>query len=134
MQSPDSVQLAPYPTGSAKTPPSARAWALKALCTEDPGEKVHQTHALFAALLPGSHPRAVITSAETLAAPTDHPLPGRPARPALIPPMQVPHRSPFTPEGLAALVHAICHIEFNAIKTPFNDSELTIIKFHCDPV
>jgi uncharacterized ferritin-like protein (DUF455 family) len=29
--------------------------------------------------------------------------------------MQVPHRSPFTPEGLAALVHAICHIEFNAI-------------------
>jgi len=29
--------------------------------------------------------------------------------------MTVPHRSPFTPEGLAALVHAICHIEFNAI-------------------
>jgi len=29
--------------------------------------------------------------------------------------MQVPHRSPFTPEGLAALVHAVCHIEFNAI-------------------
>lgn len=29
--------------------------------------------------------------------------------------MQVPHRSPFTPEGLAALLHAIAHIEFNAI-------------------
>jgi uncharacterized ferritin-like protein (DUF455 family) len=29
--------------------------------------------------------------------------------------MQVPHRSPFVPEGLAALVHAVCHIEFNAI-------------------
>jgi uncharacterized ferritin-like protein (DUF455 family) len=42
-------------------------------------------------------------------------LPGRPARPVLIPPMQVPQRSPFTPEGLAALLHAVCHIEFNAI-------------------
>ena len=29
--------------------------------------------------------------------------------------MQVPHRSPFTADGLAALVHAIAHIEFNAI-------------------
>jgi uncharacterized ferritin-like protein (DUF455 family) len=24
-------------------------------------------------------------------------------------------RTPFTPEGLAALMHAVCHIEFNAI-------------------
>ncbi len=29
--------------------------------------------------------------------------------------MDVPHRSPFTPGGLAALLHAVCHIEFNAI-------------------
>ncbi|MFT7402061.1 MAG: uncharacterized ferritin-like protein (DUF455 family) [Hydrogenophaga sp.] len=29
--------------------------------------------------------------------------------------MQVRHRSPFTPEGLAALLHAVAHIEFNAI-------------------
>lgn len=42
-------------------------------------------------------------------------LPGRPARPRLIDPGQVPHRSPYTAQGLAALVHAICHIEFNAI-------------------
>ena len=27
----------------------------------------------------------------------------------------MPHRSPFKPEGLAALLHAIAHIEFNAI-------------------
>jgi uncharacterized ferritin-like protein (DUF455 family) len=27
----------------------------------------------------------------------------------------VPARSPFTPDGRAALLHAICHIEFNAI-------------------
>lgn len=42
-------------------------------------------------------------------------LPGRPALPKLIDPALVPHRSPYTPQGLAALVHAICHIEFNAI-------------------
>jgi uncharacterized ferritin-like protein (DUF455 family) len=42
-------------------------------------------------------------------------MPGRPARPPLVPAKQVPSRSPFTLEGRAALLHAICHIEFNAI-------------------
>lgn len=42
-------------------------------------------------------------------------LPGRPERPHLIPAKQVPTRTPFTPEGLATLLHAVCHIEFNAI-------------------
>lgn len=43
------------------------------------------------------------------------PLPGRPDRPRLVPVDQVPRRSPFTPEGRAALLHAVTHIEFNAI-------------------
>ena len=42
-------------------------------------------------------------------------LPGRPARPELVHPARVARRSPFTPEGLAALLHAVAHIEFNAI-------------------
>ncbi len=42
-------------------------------------------------------------------------MPGRPARPRLVSATQVPSRSPFTLEGRAALLHAICHIEFNAI-------------------
>ena len=42
-------------------------------------------------------------------------LPGRPERPRLVPPKDVPTRSPFTTEGRAALLHAIAHIEFNAI-------------------
>ena len=42
-------------------------------------------------------------------------VPGRPQRPRLIHPGAVPHRSPHTPRGLAALMHAVCHIEFNAI-------------------
>jgi uncharacterized ferritin-like protein (DUF455 family) len=43
------------------------------------------------------------------------PLPGRPLRPALVDPAAVPRRSPFTVEGRAALLHAVAHIEFNAI-------------------
>ena len=42
-------------------------------------------------------------------------LPGRPPRPALIEPARVPQRGVHTPDGRAALIHAICHIEFNAI-------------------
>jgi uncharacterized ferritin-like protein (DUF455 family) len=42
-------------------------------------------------------------------------LPGRPARPRLVAAKDVPTRSPFTLEGRAALLHAIAHIEFNAI-------------------
>ena len=41
--------------------------------------------------------------------------PGRPERPALIAHTAVPRRKPGTPEGHAALLHAIAHIEFNAI-------------------
>jgi len=41
--------------------------------------------------------------------------PGRPERPELVEPLRVKQRSMHTPEGRAALVHAIAHIEFNAV-------------------
>lgn len=41
--------------------------------------------------------------------------PGVPAKPELLEPLNVDKRSPFTPSGHAALMHAICHIEFNAV-------------------
>jgi uncharacterized ferritin-like protein (DUF455 family) len=41
--------------------------------------------------------------------------PGTPPRPVLVPPRQVPRRRLTTPAGHAAFVHAIAHIEFNAI-------------------
>lgn len=41
--------------------------------------------------------------------------PGRPAKPELVPPSQLAHRKIGTPEGHAALIHAVAHIEFNAI-------------------
>jgi uncharacterized ferritin-like protein (DUF455 family) len=42
-------------------------------------------------------------------------VPGRPARPLLVPHAQIRPRSVGSVEGRAALVHAIAHIEFNAI-------------------
>lgn len=41
--------------------------------------------------------------------------PGRPARPVLVSPFEVERRSAHTREGRAALIHALAHIEFNAI-------------------
>jgi uncharacterized ferritin-like protein (DUF455 family) len=43
------------------------------------------------------------------------PLPGRPDHPRLVDPRDVPHRALGTPEGRARLIHAVAHIEFNAI-------------------
>ena len=42
-------------------------------------------------------------------------IPGRPARPELVPHTQVKQRSMATVEGRAALIHALAHIELNAI-------------------
>ncbi len=41
--------------------------------------------------------------------------PGRPEKPRLIAPRYLARRKPGTKEGRAALIHAIAHIEFNAI-------------------
>jgi uncharacterized ferritin-like protein (DUF455 family) len=41
--------------------------------------------------------------------------PGRPPRPVLVSPFEVQRRSVHTPEGRAALIHSLAHIEFNAI-------------------
>ena len=90
-----------------------RARALLVLTEPDPAHKAAQAQALLAALRnTGPGPAPLDTSA-TLTAPGA--LPGRPALPRLVPADQVPGRSPFTLAGRAALLHAICHIEFNAI-------------------
>jgi uncharacterized ferritin-like protein (DUF455 family) len=84
--------------------------ALTLLCLSDPPQKCSAVQQLRA----DAHPCAWDTQTR-ISQPSDTALPGRPARPSLVPAMSVPHRSPFTPEGLAALVHSIAHIEFNAI-------------------
>lgn len=42
-------------------------------------------------------------------------IPGRPERPLLVPPREVGRRSMATVEGRAMLIHALAHIEFNAV-------------------
>jgi uncharacterized ferritin-like protein (DUF455 family) len=51
---------------------------------------------------------------DSVLAPQRH-IPGRPPRPELVSPRLVKHRSMRTVEGRAALIHALAHIEFNAI-------------------
>jgi uncharacterized ferritin-like protein (DUF455 family) len=87
---------------------SLRQHALNALSICHPRDKVTAVQTLWTeqnnlSLVPGERLVPVQT------------LPGRPDRPHLLPPKDVPSRTPFTPEGLAALIHAVCHIEFNAI-------------------
>jgi uncharacterized ferritin-like protein (DUF455 family) len=84
-----------------------RECALQVLCLADPLQKAAQAHALQA-----SAAELPIASSAPAAGSV---LPGRPAEPRLVHPAKVPRRSPAKPEGLAALLHAIAHIEFNAI-------------------
>lgn len=51
-------------------------------------------------------------SRQQLAAPD---IPGRPAKPELVNPKDLPRRRNHRETGHASLIHAICHIEFNAI-------------------
>jgi len=87
-----------------------RLSALAALRLTDPDQKVAATRATaalaatdFIAIDP------IRTDGDDLG------VPGRPERPLRVAATAVQKRSPFTPEGRAALIHSICHIEFNAI-------------------
>jgi uncharacterized ferritin-like protein (DUF455 family) len=75
----------------------------------DPDEKVRLTHQLFAAWRSGGF------SIEPEGGPEAVPVPGRPSRPELVKPRELPQRKPVSPEGRAVLFHALTHIEFNAI-------------------
>ena len=85
-----------------------RQLALELLRLAEPSIKAGSTYRAFddAAAL-------TIDAAAVLLEPAD--LPGRPARPLLVAAAHVPRRSLHTPQGRAALLHAVAHIEFNAI-------------------
>ncbi len=85
-----------------------RSLALQALQLTDPDAKVRAVQGVW--------PLTPEVQVDTARIWPDQPeVPGRPVKPALIDPSRVPQRSPYTPQGLAALMHAVCHIEFNAI-------------------
>ncbi len=81
----------------------------------EPAAKQAATHALQKEVLQVDDAVLATETEAALQPSPDCNLPGRPARPRLVPPGSVPQRSPFTAQGLAALLHAIAHIEFNAI-------------------
>ena len=92
--------------------PSLRTRALELLRIDDPAAKAAGTRTLFARWQAAPDDMATDADARIAEPPG---LPGRPSRPRLVPPKDVPTRSPFTTEGRAGLLHAIAHIEFNAI-------------------
>ncbi len=75
----------------------------------DPAKKVAETHRVAKAWREGR------LQTEPASPPQPIGEPGRPERPRLVSPKELPRRNPGSEEGHAALLHAICHIEFNAI-------------------
>jgi uncharacterized ferritin-like protein (DUF455 family) len=101
---------------AAAASPAVLCWreaALHALREREPGAKVDAVRALHAAATAaaprdrGWHPE------REFEAPAD--LPGRPARPELVEPRGLERRSMSTSQGRVVLLHALAHIEFNAI-------------------
>ncbi len=85
-----------------------RTEALAALAEADPDRKCRAVQALQARApdLPLAVDPPIVPAL---------PLPARPERPRLVPPARVPRRPTGSREGRAALMHAVAHIEFNAI-------------------
>ena len=106
-----------YPMNSADSAAGAANWrldALAALRERDPVSKAACVRALHERVQAGIERGELHWDApRTLDAPAD--LPGRPARPELVDPRQLQRRSMSKPHGRAVLLHALAHIEFNAI-------------------
>ncbi len=89
--------------------PGLFALAGAALAECDPGRKAALAADLHRRWAQGELSLAAHTPPRPLTAP------GRPARPRLVPPRELARRRLSSREGQAALIHALCHIEFNAI-------------------
>jgi uncharacterized ferritin-like protein (DUF455 family) len=101
---PSAKQVAPAPNHDMRTA------ALACFMESDAAKKARDVHALARAWRDG---QLQLDPAALLVATAQYP--GRPARPALVSPLEVKRRSMRTVEGRAALIHALAHIEFNAI-------------------
>ncbi|WP_153100699.1 ferritin-like domain-containing protein [Paraburkholderia hayleyella] len=88
----------------------ARQTALAVLCECDPFVKAQAARDLHAQVGLGA---ARCMPERQLEAPAA--LPGRPARPELVEPRQLARRGMRSVEGRVVLLHALAHIEFNAI-------------------
>jgi uncharacterized ferritin-like protein (DUF455 family) len=91
-------------------PPELRAGALIHLLETDPRRKCEGVAAWPAPMPPAAWRWMPAPCSRRTGS-----IPGRPAKPELVPPRLVGRRSMATPEGRAMLAHALAHIEFNAI-------------------
>ncbi len=90
--------------------PELRQAALHLLLECDAMHKAAGVRCLAQAWLAGE---LALDLAAALSAPKG--IPGHPAKPELVSPLTVKRRAMNTPEGRAAMIHALVHIEFNAI-------------------
>ncbi|MBY8965128.1 MAG: ferritin-like domain-containing protein [Algiphilus sp.] len=98
--------------------------------------------ATVAEALRATSPEAKCAAVAALRAPTEQPAhagneglptaahPGRPQHPVLVHPREVAHRGLGTPAGRVALLHAVAHIEFNAINLALD----AIVRFGALPL
>ncbi|CAG9172831.1 ferritin-like domain-containing protein [Cupriavidus respiraculi] len=92
--------------------PSLRRQALDVLTMTDPAAKAGAARALGRLSREAADDAFGIGDAIVAASP----VPGRPARPELVPPQRAARRRALhTPAGRAVMIHALAHIEFNAI-------------------
>ncbi|MCU0952113.1 MAG: ferritin-like domain-containing protein [Burkholderiaceae bacterium] len=96
----------PPPADAPRAERELRHAARAALCLGDPTAKCRAVAALAQS--------ADAIDADALLD-DDPAIPGRPALPELVAPKDVPQRSLATREGHQRLIHALAHIEFNAI-------------------
>ena len=89
----------------------------------DPLDKANRTETA-ARLLRDGQCRVAVESA-----PVCVDIPGRPARPQLVPPSALPHRKLNSDTGRAAFIHALAHIEFNAINLAWD----AVLRFRALP-
>lgn len=85
------------------------ARSLRCLLVDDPVRKVEHTLALQNDWLAGKLTLNAKPTVKTIS------TPGRPPKPELVDPKEVPRRNFSSLKGRLSLVHAITHIEFNAI-------------------
>jgi uncharacterized ferritin-like protein (DUF455 family) len=104
--------MSPVAASSASplTASCARTEALAVLREPNPGAKADAARALYERVCSGALPCVPERPIDELAG-----LPGRPDRPELVEPRRLGRRSMQSPEGRAVLLHALAHIEFNAI-------------------
>lgn len=106
----------------AVKPSSLAQGAYNALCQADIDKKVSMTNALATAW---DNRQLSLRDARKIQAPN---RPGRPDKPDLLPPSHVPKRPLSSAKGRLALIHAIAHIELNAIDLALD----IIVRFSCE--